>query len=325
MTDNISPPSTRTLPPRLASTGANPSSSTQTQRVGQSTSFFSTIKGLLGQVSIGQPGKPRLGTAQREAGPAMKKFMVNMENWAKDSPSRQKAAHIIATWLANGEETRLLLSECKLDCTPPGFEEIDEIRQQNGGRPLKHLNLSGNPFVKLSISFDKFLQLEELDLSSCKLRDVPDSIGRSNDLRKLSLGNNELSSVPDTIFSLPKLETLRIHQNDIEEIPAAISNAGALKHLSAAFLPISSLPASLTKLKGLLTLDVSVCANLHALPADIGTLPLKHLAIRNTPLEDLPGSVDHLKDCKIDLRGNQSLQQQRVEDLRQRGLDILVN
>ena len=279
MTGNISPPSTRTSPPAPASTGAQDISSKQTQRVSTNTdthaSFLSTIKNFVfGQTSIGQPDKARLGTAPREAGPAMKKFKENMEDWCKQSVkgsgNRWEAARVITTWLENGEETSLLVNRFNLDSTPPDFDRIDEIRQENGGKPLLLLDLSENRFGNLSLSFDKFSQLEQLNLRSCKLPEVPDSIGSLKNLRKLDLGDNELARVPDKIFS-PKLETLHIQVNEIKEIPTAISNAVSLKHLYAAYLDIKSLPESITNLEKLVTVDVRGCAIPRPLPEISGT------------------------------------------------------
>ncbi|MFM0305828.1 leucine-rich repeat domain-containing protein [Paraburkholderia sediminicola] len=275
MTGNISPPSTRTSPSTQASTGAQNTSSKQTQRVSTNASFLSAIKNFVfGQTSIGQPDKARLETAPHAAGPAMQKFKDDMTDWCKQSVkgsgNRWAAARAITTWLDNGDQTSLLLNRLNLDSTPPDFEKIDEIRRGNGGTPLSLLDLSENRFGNLSLSFDKFSQLEELNLGSCELPEVPDSIGSLKNLRKLNLGNNGLTSIPDKIFS-PNLKTLHIQINKIKEIPTAISNAVSLEHLYATRTNIKCLPESITSLKKLVTVDVRGCAITQSLPEISGT------------------------------------------------------
>ena len=74
--------------------------------------------------------------------------------------------------------------------------------------------------------------LEELDLSYCGLRNLPEKIDSLTHLRKLWIDNNRLTSLPQSLCNLSDLEGLNISDNQIQALPACFHKLEKLKTLS---------------------------------------------------------------------------------------------
>lgn len=79
--------------------------------------------------------------------------------------------------------------------------------------------------------------LEELEIISCKLRQIPTEIGKMKKLKKLRLeGLRDLNSIPEEIGELSNLEELRIVWCGIESLPKRLKELKMLKSISLAGL-----------------------------------------------------------------------------------------
>ena len=74
--------------------------------------------------------------------------------------------------------------------------------------------------------------LEELELSWCKLRQIPREIGKMKKLKKLTLyGLNDLKSIPEEIGELSNLKDLQIVWCGIESLPKRLKDLKMLKSI----------------------------------------------------------------------------------------------
>ena len=90
---------------------------------------------------------------------------------------------------------------------------------------LKVLDLSGNDFKILPLSFSELSNLEELflnDEKNMKLYDNIEIISLLPHLRVLHLENDNLSNLPKNIFKLTNLESLFLNHNNFKQIPKDI-------------------------------------------------------------------------------------------------------
>ena len=69
--------------------------------------------------------------------------------------------------------------------------------------------------------------LADLNLDSCALETLPESVGRLTHLRTLSLYDNALTRLPEAVWQLDRLTTLNLAANRFETVPEGIG-AGSL-------------------------------------------------------------------------------------------------
>lgn len=95
--------------------------------------------------------------------------------------------------------------------------------------------------------------LEELDLNHCKLRQMPQEIGKMKMLKILFLESlTELTSIPEEIGELSSLKVLRISSCRIKNLPKRMKDLTSLQEIrlvGLALLQFSSDDLSLSKLK----------------------------------------------------------------------------
>jgi len=131
--------------------------------------------------------------------------------------------------------------------------------------------------------------LDEMDISSLRLRRIPDSIRRLTHLRSLSLANNELDSIPNSIGTLTNLEYLNLHNNRLENCPV-IRRLTNLVYLNLSNNRIATIPRTIENLTNLEFLDLSN-NNIQNIPASIGALNLLELNLSNNPITRIPSSI----------------------------------
>ncbi|XP_039313898.1 chondroadherin isoform X2 [Solenopsis invicta] len=171
---------------------------------------------------------------------------------------------------------------------------------------LTVLNLSGNPFgvfeYRTSIAISSLSYLEDLDISYCKLKELPNSqFHNSKHLKKLNLTGNLLTVVPKALEEAGSLEYLRLDANPIRVIDRlnAFPNLSNLRELR--MHGMSNLTAignsGLSALTGLEILHVQNCEKLgkideyalaHKTSEGMIWPPLKKLNLASNALRYLP-------------------------------------
>ncbi|XP_066517435.1 leucine-rich repeat-containing protein 58a [Hoplias malabaricus] len=139
------------------------------------------------------------------------------------------------------------------------------------------------------------MQIESLNFSGNRFREIPGQFMKLSKLQSLSLGGNRLKSLPAEIENLEKLEMLYLGGNMISSIPPELANLRCLKYLVLCDNCIQSIPPQLNRLHSLLSL--SLHNNLLTfLPREILSLiHLQELSLRGNPLV-----VRFIKDMTYD-------------------------
>ncbi len=84
-----------------------------------------------------------------------------------------------------------------------------------------------------------------------KVKSLPGTIGKLQNLEVLDLGRNGIKGIPSQIASLQKLKRLALDYNDIHELPPFVGNLKNLQELSVCANGGIKLPKSLSNLNGL--------------------------------------------------------------------------
>jgi len=159
----------------------------------------------------------------------------------------------------------------------------------------KSLNITSKKLKSLPDSIGKLTNLKSLNLYNNQLTTLPDSIGKLTNLTKLDLGNNQLTTLPDSIAKLTNLKSLIISDNQLTTLPDFI---GKLTNLTSLLFHSNRL-TKLTNVIGELTnLEVIGLADnqLTTLPYSIGKLTnLRDLYLQNNQLITFPDSISRLK------------------------------
>jgi Leucine-rich repeat (LRR) protein len=77
--------------------------------------------------------------------------------------------------------------------------------------------------------FQKYKDLEELNLEKNNLVTLPPEIGQLHRLQKLNLSNNKLTVLPPEIGGLKKLQKLDINHNKLTALPSEIGQTCSKK------------------------------------------------------------------------------------------------
>ena len=109
--------------------------------------------------------------------------------------------------------------------------------------------------------------LEQLEVCYCRLREIPDGIGKMKQLKKVTLFElGELSSLPEEIGELSCLEDLRIEFCGVKNLPKKLMEL-KLKHFNLRHLPDLQLNAEcLVVFSNLKHLEIESCNSVFAPP-----------------------------------------------------------
>ena len=86
--------------------------------------------------------------------------------------------------------------------------------------------------------FNRERTLEELNLSSNQIRELPRQLFHMTGLKKLDLSDNEVQSIPKAISAMINLEYLNLSKNGIQEIPESIKICKSLKSVDVSVNPL---------------------------------------------------------------------------------------
>ncbi|KAG6635108.1 hypothetical protein I3843_11G020200 [Carya illinoinensis] len=141
--------------------------------------------------------------------------------------------------------------------------------------------------------------LERVDLSSRRLRFLPEAFGRMRSLVVLDVSSNQLEVIPDSIAGLENLEELNASSNLLGSLPDSIGLLQKLKILNVSGNKLGVLPDSVYHCRSLVELDVSF-NSLTYLPTNIGygLVNLQKLSIQLNKIRSLPSSVCEMKSLR---------------------------
>jgi len=122
--------------------------------------------------------------------------------------------------------------------------------QMNISVPESIGDLSNLKVLRLYGALDP-TDLSDRNKPTSKVKSLPGTIGKLQNLEELDLGRNRIKSIPSQIASLQKLKRLALDHNDIDELPAFVGNLKNLQELSVCDNGGIKLPTSLSNLNGL--------------------------------------------------------------------------
>ncbi|UKE48141.1 type III secretion system leucine-rich repeat domain-containing effector XopL [Xanthomonas cerealis] len=206
----------------------------------------------------------------------------------------------------------------KIDIRCTGLQSLpDSIGQIHN---LRELTLINNPVKDLPHSLRNLSQLESLEIIDCKqfetLPSLLVNVGRGGPqgltgLKNLSVRGSRLTRVPDCVTYMPHLEQLDLKGTRLRMLPPGIKHLGKLQELNLERTRIQVLQPEVCELPSLKKLHLKNCAELRALPSNLGQLRhLEELDLRGcNNLDTLPQSIRELPgNCTI--RVPQHLQNQ---------------
>jgi hypothetical protein len=187
-------------------------------------------------------------------------------------------------------------------------EAKQRIQQARRNRAIT-LDLSSLKLRKLPESLASLTQLQVLSLSNNQLRELPESLASLTQLQVLDLSNNQLRELPESLASLTQLQRLDLSNNQLRELPEALASLTQLQRLDLDNNQLSELPealASLTQLQGLY-LDNN---QLRELPEALASLTqLQRLSLNNNQLSELPEALASLTQLQWLFLGNSQLRE----------------
>mgnify|MGYP001027866884 CR=1 FL=1 len=199
---------------------------------------------------------------------------------------------------------RLNISENWYAALPTQITNLKKLRHLNLGHTVNYLKNAPQNFeflgqLKLATLDLKYANdpasllnlllypqwVRSLNLSSCRLKKLPESLLRFTQLRELNLEDNKLVDLPQNISKLGQLEALNISNNAFEKLPGSITKLARLSTLECFREFLCSpeknlvLPKHLGKLKKLEVLNLT--GNIiTSFPASFGQMTqLRRLSI----------------------------------------------
>jgi Leucine-rich repeat (LRR) protein len=147
-----------------------------------------------------------------------------------------------------------------------------------------------------------------LMLGNQPLAELPDSIGRMNELEQLELTFTRLETIPDAVFRLPCLTDLYLQGSPIRQLPASLAGS-PLKMITLDESRLQALPDFGGAGSALTSLSLARCG-LSAVPPEVATAPhLTDLCLDHNPLVDLSAlaGLRHLARLQLNDCGLTSL------------------
>lgn len=123
--------------------------------------------------------------------------------------------------------------------------------QMNISLPESIGNLSNLKVLKLYGALDPTPADTNEPIPPSKVKSLPGTIGKLQNLEELDVGRNRMKTIPSQIASLQKLKRLALDFNEIHELPPFVGNFRNLQELSVCGNGGIKLPKSLSNINGL--------------------------------------------------------------------------
>ncbi|XP_039270804.1 leucine-rich repeat-containing protein 57-like [Styela clava] len=169
-----------------------------------------------------------------------------------------------------------------------------EHAERTGVCQLSSMGLDEFPAQLLGLSS----KLRTLDLSSNKLRGLPEAIGNFAVLKSIILNSNSLSILCDGICKLRKLESLSISHNRLVSLPPDIGKITSLKVINLQGNKLGDIPVGLTQLKHLDSLNLSH-NSIKRIPDEMKDLQAVELNLNQNQISSIPECLHQCPRLKV--------------------------
>ena len=158
---------------------------------------------------------------------------------------------------------------------------------------LQKMNMDYNPVTRFT-ALANMLTLINLDLSSAKLAQLPDSLyEKMPNLITLVLDKNHFTTLPPQIGRLQKLQTLSVARNNLSSLPTEIGCLQELIKLDLRENNLTKIPPELWFASRLEVLNLSSNVLESFLSPKPGTLPPNIPSVPEAVIHDTPGLLPH--------------------------------
>lgn len=154
------------------------------------------------------------------------------------------------------------------------------------------LKLDDRKFIPV---LNKFVNLEFLDLTKCKLSHLHSSIMQLTKLKYLDLSSNGIEKINEEILNLKLLETINLSNNKLKYIPEEISELTCLTDINFSQNNISFISKSLLKLSKLEYLRIAYNKFTKFPEVLLNFDILKLLWITGNKINMIPDEINNLK------------------------------
>ncbi|MEI7587265.1 leucine-rich repeat domain-containing protein [Runella sp.] len=189
-----------------------------------------------------------------------------------------------------------------------GYNKLTQLNENSfkGLRRLQDLNLYSCDLKNLPKGISKLKRLEVLDLYYNELSTLPRNLGRMRRLQQLALSNNQLIQIPTTLGRLKRLHSLYAHHNKLSTLPGSVGKLRSLRILALNNNQFSTLPKQIGSLRVVEEIDISD-NNLSEVPAQIVQLrQLKKLYLRKNPFSEDASLLSRSKPVLESLEQNKT-------------------
>lgn len=163
-------------------------------------------------------------------------------------------------------------------------------QSESGNFPELQLLILNDPKIHtITFSFTGFDKLEQLEIYSTALLDLPATVGNLSNLRVLNVLCGKAVTVPDSYSKLKKLSYLRITGSSVlNKFPSCITAMESLSVLDIDLRNVKEIPEEVSNLKQLKSLTLNECQKIKSLPNGISEMNM----LEEIYLSD----ADHLND-----------------------------
>ena len=230
---------------------------------------------------------------------------------------------------------RVLMSMKSLTCIDLSFNQISEIESfpEECWSNVKTLDLEGNALGKLPPSIMYLKSLKDLELRNCRLKEIPENIGRLKKLRELDVSHNQLTEIPAAIKGCISLERLCVKNNKIKVLPKELFEIKSLAILEAGNNLLTEVPDKIARQCELRNINLSR-NQLSCVPEALVQLQsLAVLNISNNRLKHIPLRLARMKNSYLECEGNPfdnsapdfDVQVNRLRPLQSLAVDCILN
>jgi hypothetical protein len=142
------------------------------------------------------------------------------------------------------------------------FEAFNGVERLRTFLPLEPTGMIGVSYLANKVPCDllpRLIYLRVLSFNSCRITELPKSLGDLKHLRYLDASHTAIKRLPDSTCTLYNLQTLILLQcRSLAKLPANMGNLTSLRHLCISGSRLKEMPQQICRLRNLQTLSTFI-------------------------------------------------------------------